>query len=69
MIPFVFRSSNDCPCKNCDDRAPTCHDICEKYGAWKKKVNENRQVERDASLNDRVHFSYVKDCYKRNRRR
>ncbi len=30
------------PCKGCQDRHPACHDMCEKYKAWK--------TERDAAM-------------------
>ena len=28
------------PCKDCTDRFATCHDKCEKYKAWKSRLDE-----------------------------
>lgn len=30
--------NNDCPCtKDCPDRDPYCHGLCEKYAKWAKQ--------------------------------
>lgn len=28
------------PCKDCKDRFTACHDKCEKYKAWKSRLDE-----------------------------
>ena len=28
------------PCKGCAERYPGCHDNCEKYKAWKSRLDE-----------------------------
>ena len=28
------------PCKDCTGRFPACHDKCEKYKAWKSRLDE-----------------------------
>lgn len=28
------------PCKDCADRHEACHDKCEKYKAWKSRLDE-----------------------------
>ena len=28
------------PCKDCGDRFTACHDKCEKYKAWKSRLDE-----------------------------
>ena len=34
----------DAPCKDCPDRSPHCHSICELYRNYKKTLEENRSV-------------------------
>lgn len=29
-----------CPCKNCEDRAEACHDVCERFVAYKQAIEE-----------------------------
>lgn len=38
------------PCKDCPNRYPACHDKCEKYKAWKSRLDEvnKRRKEYDA---------------------
>ena len=31
------------PCKDCTEHSATCHSGCEKYEAYKKKVDEERE--------------------------
>lgn len=35
------------PCKDCANRNPGCHDKCEKYLAWKVKLNELNKARRE----------------------
>ena len=52
--------SMNCPCKGCTERKLTCHGFCEKYKAWKAKIDErnrkrqldqeNRQLSRDLEM-------------------
>ena len=37
-----------CPCKNCEDRAEACHDFCDKFAEYKRKVQEAKDKRRDA---------------------
>lgn len=41
-------NNNGCPCKDCQDRQPGtgCHDRCEKFQAWRKKLDERNEEER-----------------------
>ena len=43
----------ECPCRYCEERSPTCHGKCIKYKTWKKenealnkKINQVRTSER-----------------------
>lgn len=36
------------PCQNCPDRHEACHDSCERYAEYKRKVAEAKQNRRDA---------------------
>lgn len=36
------------PCKECKDRHEACHDSCERYAEYKRKVAEAKQHRRDA---------------------
>lgn len=31
------------PCRDCTEHSPTCHSGCERYEAYKKKVDEERE--------------------------
>lgn len=33
-LPSTMRGEN--PCKNCNQRTPTCHGVCEDYLEWKR---------------------------------
>lgn len=35
-------NNQDCPCAECPDREIGCHGKCEKYKAWREKLNEIR---------------------------
>lgn len=45
--PFNHANSNGCPCENCPDRVPEprCHMTCEKYKAWREKIDRARLAE------------------------
>lgn len=42
---FGRNNTSGCPCKDCEDRYPGCHDRCEGYKAWKKKLEEKNKAE------------------------
>lgn len=56
----MMRDKTDCPCKGCTDRTEfgACHDTCEKYIDWKKKVQEyNNKVKANwAKVHDASEF-------------
>lgn len=31
------------PCKGCEERFPACHDVCEKYQAWKQERAKTKE--------------------------
>ena len=39
-------SDNGCPCKDCEDRIPGCHDRCCDFRDWKKAQEELKEAER-----------------------
>lgn len=36
-----------CPCKGCECRSVGCHGGCERYGAWRKELDEKNHAERE----------------------
>lgn len=42
------------PCKDCKERTvtPNCHNTCEKYLSWKKKLHEISEAEKLQSFLD-----------------
>lgn len=32
------------PCKNCDERAPTCHDSCTRFLEWAEMARSEREA-------------------------
>ena len=34
------------PCKNCDERAPTCHDSCTRFLEWAELARSIRAAQR-----------------------
>lgn len=37
------------PCKNCPDRKPRCHTVCEKYAAFERQKKEEYKAKHDAT--------------------
>ena len=37
------------PCKNCPDRKPRCHTVCEKYVAFEEQKKEEYKAKHDAT--------------------
>ena len=37
---------HNCPCKDCQDRNPGCHDRCEKFREWRAKIDSRNEAER-----------------------
>ena len=45
----------NCPCHECPDREVGCHSRCERYAAWRVKLEKIRKAEREYSMgNDRM---------------
>ena len=44
------------PCKDCEDRFTACHDKCEKYKAWKSRLDEVNK--RRKEYNERPFVKY-----------
>lgn len=42
-----FPGPGGCVCKGCKDREIGCHGKCERYKAWRKKLDEMRKKERE----------------------
>ena len=47
---------NDCPCRGCNTRTPTCHGICPQYKKW-VKINERLSKERKSQFYSN-HYSF-----------
>ena len=45
-VKFNRVNTSGCPCKDCTERYPACHDKCEKFMEWRKKVDTQRENER-----------------------
>lgn len=57
-----------CPCKECGDRNPGCHDKCEKYKAWRAgwdRMMENRRKYMESL--DTISDGYKKYLMRKNR--
>lgn len=42
----ISRQSEQCPCKGCQTRAPTCHSCCGRYADWRTeydRIEANRR--------------------------
>ena len=54
MMAFNRSNSSGCPCKGCDDRVaePNCHATCEKYKAWRGKLDKVNEAERQRHKNN-----------------
>ena len=46
-------------CKDCDKRAPGCHGTCEKYIAYRAKLDEEREQIRKAKEDEHAWSEYV----------
>lgn len=61
----MMNTKKNVPCIECKDRSATCHAACERYAAWKKGYNaekEKIQKEKNAVTDE---WSYKKDRYRR----
>ena len=47
MMSFNHNNKTNCPCKDCTDRYPGCHDKCERFAGWKQMLEEYRKNERE----------------------
>jgi len=54
----------NCPCHNCEERTGVCHDVCEKYRAWRanrNKLLDALKSERDMEAHiGKLHYDGVK---------
>lgn len=39
----IYWNMEECPCRLCKDRHAECHGSCEKYGAWRKQLDEENE--------------------------
>ena len=61
MNGFNLVSREQSPCKNCSERHESCWGKCEKYKAWKTRiddVNKRKKEYRKKSLADYKHRIY-----------
>ena len=57
-----------CPCGGCDERSAACHDRCDKFKAWRVKVDARRQKEREYNAsNNTMSEAKRKELWKRKR--
>ena len=42
-----------CECKDCDDRYPGCHDKCDRYAEYRKKVEKANKACAEATMTPR----------------
>lgn len=55
-------------CKDCQDRHYLCHSTCERYIAWKKKLDErNALIREEKRLNNDI-WASSRHANKRNRK-
>ena len=48
-LPSTMKGEN--PCKNCHQRTPTCHGVCEDYLEWKRANDKtNKKIRRKQYL-------------------
>ena len=45
-MKFQLSPNSSCPCKDCEERNPACHDRCERYKVWKKNLQDMRAEEK-----------------------
>ena len=45
------------PCKDCVDRHTACHDKCEKYKAWRERLDEVNQRRKEYSNKPFVQYN------------
>ena len=57
---YSYSRPKDVPCKkDCPDRTPGCHDGCEKYQEWRKKLDEIREIEGEKSKTKNEHLHQI----------
>ena len=46
-MQFGKYNRTNCPCRNCEDRHQGCHAKCERYGAWRKGIDNLNEKEHE----------------------
>ena len=55
------------PCKNCPDRKPRCHTVCEKYIAFKEQARAEQKAKHNESEIDSYETRRSKRLFNRKR--
>ena len=60
--------NSGCPCKDCENRTPGCHDTCEGYKAWRSGWDKMMETRREYLKSfDTISDSYIKHLLRKNR--
>ena len=70
MMSINRSNSNVCPCQGCHDRVPdpNCHGTCERYKAWRAKLDTINEAERKHHQNNDTMSDAKKKAVWRSRR-
>lgn len=69
-MSFNRENSSGCPCRGCPDRQPGtgCHDRCERFKAWRVKVDKKNEAERAYhQSNDTMSESKKREMWRKKR--
>lgn len=50
----------DAPCRNCKDRVLGCHDKCERYSAYRKRLDEIREKDKERRKEEELNGRHFK---------
>ena len=57
---------NGDPCYGCELREVGCHSKCDKYIAWKKAMDDLKEIYKEVTKKEAMVHSYFKDSNERN---
>ena len=57
------RAAGQCPCKDCEDRRPSCAGFCNRYKEWKTRVSENRAKMLEQDRGEREATAYQRESF------
>lgn len=65
VLNKLYKRKPVAPCKDCEERKPDCHSVCERYKAWSdewcaQREDINNKISKDSMQLDYTVQGYIK---------